>query len=255
MIVSSIIGFCAAPDRVGRVLCWLWWRGQWRCHRQFASNAAGCQGIDMMRYPSWEPDKSCAILPPPRFIYPLPFYCTALATIINSYMQGVQGNAHHQSTINFVVLQVWTGQPWPQAVQELQPREDLQVVSWYANWWTNKHAMVANGVHGLSVAPSVPIRFREQHWGAWEKKRTLWGKVNNIIKLAVIFCSSSFFSSFPICVLFTLRFWHCILSAARSIWWRNAIWKNNETMSWRDIKLQWLASISCFPFNFQLCDL
>ena len=88
-----------------------------------------------------------------------------------------------------------------------------------------------------------------------KKKRTLWGKVNNIIKLAVIFCSSSFFSSFPICLLFTLRFWHCILSAARSIWWQNAIWKNNETMSWRDIKLQWLASISCFPFNFQLCGL
>ena len=135
MIVSSIIGFCAAPDRVGRVLCWLWWRGQWRCHRQFASNAAGCQGIDMMRYPSWEPDKSCAILPPPRFIYPLPFYCTALATIINSYMQGVQGNAHHQSTIKFVVIEVWLGQPWPQAAQDLQPRAALQVVSWYANWW------------------------------------------------------------------------------------------------------------------------
>jgi len=100
MIVSSIIGFCAAPDRVGRVLCWLWWRGQWRCHRQFASNAAGCQGIDMM-----------------------------------SYMQGVQGNAHHQSTIKFVVIEVWLGQPWPQAAQDLQPRAALQVVSWYANWW------------------------------------------------------------------------------------------------------------------------
>jgi len=37
--------------------------------------------------------------------------------------------------------------------------------------------------------------------------------------------------------------------------WQNARWKNHEVMSWRDIKLQWWASISCFPFNFQLCGL
>jgi len=31
--------------------------------------------------------------------------------------------------------------------------------------------------------------------------------------------------------------------------WQNARWKNHEMMSWRDIKLQWWASISCFPFD------
>ena len=31
--------------------------------------------------------------------------------------------------------------------------------------------------------------------------------------------------------------------------WQNARWKNHEVMSWRDIKLQWWASISCFPFD------
>ena len=35
--------------------------------------------------------------------------------------------------------------------------------------------------------------------------------------------------------------------------WQNARWKNHEMISWRDIKLQWWASISCFPFDLGFC--
>ena len=101
---------------------------------------------------------------------------------------------------------------------------------------------------------SVPIRFREQDWGAWqEKKRTLWEQGKSHNQANSDFLALLSFLLFRFVYYLFLDFGIVFCQQQDQDRWQNARWKNHEVMSWRDIKLQWWASISCFPFDLGFC--